>query len=122
MATASPKTNTYLYDATGNGHFVVNGVAQAANTEYRRQCGELCRQVSFMLFGATGSAPDFLLATGANDGSLWVGRVRVRPFTGSTPGPDAAPVVHASSVLLRRMASYLLLASSLFTTTDADGP
>ena len=47
-----------FYDATGNGHFVVNGVAQAANTEIDVSAANLS-QVSYV-FGATGSAPDSL--------------------------------------------------------------
>ena len=56
-----------FFDATGNGHFVVNGVVQAANTEIDVSAANLS-QVSYV-FGPTGSTGDTLYIR-ANDGTL----------------------------------------------------
>ncbi|HAR16968.1 MAG TPA: hypothetical protein DCS52_25130, partial [Bradyrhizobium sp.] len=96
----------------GNGHWTVNGVAQAANTEIDVSAANLS-QLSYV-FGPTGSAPDTLYIR-ANDGFLWGAWTA---FT-ATPGPDQAPVVTAPNVTVTQ-GETTVLASNLFTTTDAD--
>jgi hypothetical protein len=104
-------TQYAFYDATGNGHWVVNGVVQAANTEIDVNAANLS-QVSYV-FGPTGSAPDTLYIR-ANDGFEWGAW---QGFT-ATPGPDHAPVVTASNLAAAHNQS--LAASGMFSVTDAD--
>ncbi|WP_211237286.1 hypothetical protein, partial [Neisseria gonorrhoeae] len=87
-------------------------VAQAANTEIDVSAANLS-QLSYV-FGPTGSAPDTLYIR-ANDGFLWGAWTA---FT-ATPGPDQAPVVTAPNVTVTQ-GETTVLASNLFTTTDAD--
>ncbi|MFU0448729.1 hypothetical protein ACMZZG_25100, partial [Pseudocitrobacter faecalis] len=61
-------TQYAFWDTGGNGHWVVNGVAQAAGTEIEVSAANLS-QVSYV-FGPTGTPPD-LLYVRANDGLLW---------------------------------------------------
>ena len=105
-------TQFAFWDTGGNGHWVVNGITELANTEIDVLAANLS-QVSYV-FGPTGSAPDTLYIR-ANDGMLW------GAWTGftATPGPDQAPVVTAPNVTaIHGEASAL--ATSLFTATDAD--
>ena len=88
-------TQYAFWDTGGNGHWVVNGVAQAANTEIDVSAANLS-QLSYV-FGPTGSAPDTLYIR-ANDGFLWGAWTA---FT-ATPGPDQAPVVTAPNVTVVR--------------------
>ncbi|MCC8960436.1 hypothetical protein H8B02_45680, partial [Bradyrhizobium sp. Pear77] len=105
-------TQYAFWDAGGNGHWMVNGVAQAANTEIDVSAANLS-QVSYV-FGPTGSTPDTLYVR-ANDSYLWGGWTA---FT-ATPGPDHAPVVTAPNVTVTP-GETTVLASSLFSTSDAD--
>ena len=84
-------TQYAFWDTRGNGHWVVNGVAQAANTEIDVSAANLS-QVSYV-FGPGGSTPDTLYVR-ANDGSKWSSWAA---FT-ATPGVDTAPVVTAANV------------------------
>ncbi|MGY3589497.1 autotransporter passenger strand-loop-strand repeat protein [Bradyrhizobium sp. USDA 4341] len=105
-------TQYAFWDTGGNGHWVVNGVAQAANVEIDVSAANLS-QVSYV-YGSTGSTSDTLYVR-ANDGMLWGGWTA---FT-ATPGPDRAPVVTAPNVTANH-GQASALASSLFTATDAD--
>ncbi|WP_063695467.1 hypothetical protein [Bradyrhizobium embrapense] len=105
-------TQYAFWDTGGNGHFVVNGVAQAANTEIDVSAANLS-QVSYV-FGPGGSASDTLWVK-ANDGSMWSAW---KSFT-ATPGPDHPPVVSASNVVT--VSGQTFAASNLFSATDADG-
>ncbi|MGY3527526.1 AIDA repeat-containing protein [Bradyrhizobium sp. USDA 4452] len=105
-------TQYALWDTGGSGHWVVNGVAQAANTEIDITAAQLS-QTSYV-FGPTGSAPDTLYIK-ANDGTLWGGWTA---FT-ATPGSDHAPVVTAQNVTASH-GQTSALASSLFSVSDAE--
>ncbi|WP_420971556.1 AIDA repeat-containing protein [Bradyrhizobium sp. B120] len=105
-------TQYAFWDTGGNGHWVVNGVAQLANTEIDVSAANLS-QVSYV-FGPTGSTPDTLYVR-ANDGYLWGSWTA---FT-ATPGPDAAPVVTAQNVTANH-GETSALASSLFSVSDAE--
>ncbi|WP_461314829.1 AIDA repeat-containing protein [Bradyrhizobium embrapense] len=105
-------TKYALWDTGGSGHWVVNGVAQAANTEIDITAAQLS-QTSYV-FGPTGSAPDTLYIK-ANDGTLWGGWTA---FT-ATPGSDHAPVVTAQNVTASH-GQTSALASSLFSVSDAE--
>ncbi|MEE4476179.1 hypothetical protein V2S08_25830, partial [Escherichia coli] len=59
-----------FWDTGGNGHWVVNGVAEVAGTEIDVLAANLS-QVSYV-FGPIGSTPDTLLVR-ANDGTAWGG-------------------------------------------------
>ncbi|MCC8960091.1 AIDA repeat-containing protein, partial [Bradyrhizobium sp. Pear77] len=107
-----PITQYAFWDTGGSGHFVVNGVAQAANVEIDVAAANLS-QVSYV-YGPTGSTSDTLYVR-ANDGMLWGGWTA---FT-ATPGPDRAPVVTAPNVTANH-GQASALASSLFSATDAD--
>ncbi|MBR1207448.1 hypothetical protein [Bradyrhizobium sp. AUGA SZCCT0124] len=105
-------TQYAFWDTGGSGHWVVNGVAQAANVEIDVPAANLS-QVSYV-FGPTGSAPDTLFIK-ANDGTLWGAW---QSFT-ATPGVDTAPVVTAANVTAAH-GQTSALASSLFSTSDAE--
>ncbi|MHC2251102.1 autotransporter passenger strand-loop-strand repeat protein [Bradyrhizobium embrapense] len=105
-------TQYALWDTGGSGHWVVNGVAQAANTEIDITAAQLS-QTSYV-FGPTGSAPDTLYIK-ANDGTLWGGWTA---FT-ATPGSDHAPVATAQNVTASH-GQTSALASSLFSVSDAE--
>ncbi|QOZ34391.1 AIDA repeat-containing protein [Bradyrhizobium sp. CCBAU 53421] len=105
-------TQYAFWDTGGNGHWVVNGVAQAANVEIDVAAANLS-QVSYV-FGPGGSTPDTLYVR-ANDGSKWS---TWTAFT-ATPGPDTAPVVTAQNVTANH-GQFSALASSLFSVSDAD--
>ncbi|WP_375778515.1 hypothetical protein ACE103_04785 [Bradyrhizobium sp. ma5] len=104
-------TQYAFWDTGGNGHWAINGVAQAANTEIDVSAANLS-QVSYV-FGPTGTTPDTLYVR-ANDGLLW------GTWTGftATPGPDHAPVVTASNATGTH--DHSVVATSLFSATDAD--
>ena len=91
-----------FYDATGSGHFVVNGAAEAASTIIPVTAAQLA-QTSYV----AGSAND-LLYVRASDGTMW------SAWTPFTAGP--APTVTASNIALA--AGISVAASSLFTATD----
>ncbi|MBR1078605.1 hypothetical protein JQ593_36500, partial [Bradyrhizobium viridifuturi] len=101
-----------FWDTGGNGHWVVNGVAQAAGTEIDVSAANLS-QVSYV-FGPTGSTPDTLWVR-ANDGLAW------GAWTGftATPGPDSPPVVTASNAT--GLHDHSVAATTLFTASDPDG-
>jgi hypothetical protein len=95
-----------FYDATGNGHFVVNGVNQAAATIIDITAAQLA-QTSYV--GGMGTDQLYVRAFDGTNWSAWT------PFTaGPTP-----PTVSASNVSLATAQS--VAASSLFTATDTDG-
>ncbi|MCP3416203.1 hypothetical protein NLM16_19090 [Bradyrhizobium brasilense] len=104
-------TQYAFWDTGGNGHWVVNGVAQAANTEIDVNAANLS-QVSYV-FGPGGSTPDTLWVK-ANDGSMWSAW---KSFT-ATPGPDIAPVVTASNVT--GIHGHSIAATSLFGVSDSE--
>ncbi|WP_342711237.1 AIDA repeat-containing protein [Bradyrhizobium sp. B124] len=108
-----PITQYAFWDTGGNGHWVVNGVAQAANVEIDVSAANLS-QVSYV-YGPTGSTSDTLYVR-ANDGLLWGGWTAFS----ATPGPDHAPVVTAPNVTANH-GQTSALASNLFSVTDADG-
>ncbi|MGY3693161.1 autotransporter passenger strand-loop-strand repeat protein [Bradyrhizobium sp. USDA 3240] len=111
-AESDPITQYAFWDTGGNGHWVVNGVAQAANVEIDVSAANLS-QVSYV-FGPGNSTPDTLYVR-ANDGSKWS---TWTAFT-ATPGPDTAPVVTAANVAAVH-GETSTLASSLFSTSDAE--
>jgi hypothetical protein len=98
-----------FYDATGNGHFVVNGVAQAAGVAITVTAAQLA-QTSYQ----SGSGADQLYVQ-ASDGTLWSGW---QGFVATAP-VDRAPVVTPSSQTLTY--GQTVSASSLFTVSDPDG-
>src|SRR5205807_2603976 len=105
----SDALTTYdFYDATGYGHFAVNGVAQAAGTIITVTAAQLA-QTSYQVGGAADQ-----LYVQASDGTLWSGW---QGFV-LTPGPNHAPVAAASNVTLLHKAS--IAAASLFTASDPD--
>ncbi|MGY3698448.1 autotransporter passenger strand-loop-strand repeat protein [Bradyrhizobium sp. USDA 3240] len=106
-------TQYAFWDTGGNGHWVVNGVAQAANTEIDVSAANLS-QVSYV-FGPGGSAPDTLYVRAKDAGSPWSAWAA---FT-ATPGIDTAPVVTATNVTANH-GQFSALASSLFSVTDAE--
>ncbi|UGY03026.1 AIDA repeat-containing protein [Bradyrhizobium quebecense] len=106
-------TQYALWDTGGSGHWVVNGVAQAANTEIDITASQLS-QVSYV-FGPVGSTPDTLYIR-ANDGTLWGGWTA---FT-AAPGPDRAPVVTAANLIGQHL-QLSVPATSIFSATDPDG-
>ncbi|MCS3446158.1 MULTISPECIES: beta strand repeat-containing protein [Bradyrhizobium] len=106
-------TQYAFWDTGGNGHWVVNGVAQAANTEIDVSAANLS-QVSYV-FGPGGSTPDTLWVR-ANDGSMWGAW---KSFT-ATPGPDTAPVVTASNANVTGIHDHSIAASSLFSVSDSE--
>ncbi|TWC06727.1 autotransporter passenger strand-loop-strand repeat protein [Bradyrhizobium macuxiense] len=106
-------TEYALWDTGGSGHWVVNGVAQAANTEIDITAAQLS-QVSYV-FGPVGSTPDTLYIR-ANDGTLWGGWTALT----ATPGPDRAPVVTAANLVGQHL-QLSVPATSIFSATDPDG-
>jgi VCBS repeat-containing protein len=102
-------TTYHFYDATGNGHFVVNGVAQPAATSIAVSAAQLA-QTSYQ----SGSGADQLFVQ-AYDGTLWS---NWKPFMVNAP-VDRAPVVMAPDVTATHNQSFA--ASSLFTASDPDG-
>jgi hypothetical protein len=109
-------TQYQLWDATrdpASGHFVVNGVAQAASSVITINATDLA-SASFV----TGSVGDNLqirafdgIAWSAADNASWA------PFTITVPA-NRAPVVTTAD--LSRTANQTLPLSSLFSVTDAD--
>jgi autotransporter-associated beta strand protein len=111
-------TRYQLWDGTDDplsGHFVVNGVAQAARTVIDISAAQLA-QVSFVT-GGVGDA----LQIRASDGIAWspndsTGHWAL--FNVSVP-VNHAPVLTTSNVAAQN--NQTLAASSLFTVSDADG-
>jgi hypothetical protein len=109
-------TQYQLWDATRDavsGHFVVNGVAQPANSVITISAANLAN-TSFV----AGSESDNLQIR-AFDGTAWsaADNASWAPFTVSVP--EHAPVVTTSNVTKSHMQTFAL--SSLFSVTDADG-
>jgi len=109
-------TKYQLWDGSrdpNSGHWVVNGVAQAAGTVIDITAAQL-GQTSFV----TGSLGDSLQIR-AFDGISWsaADTAAWSPFTVSVP--DAAPVVTTGNVSKSHFQSYAL--SSLFSVSDGDG-
>ncbi|HWU54248.1 MAG TPA: hypothetical protein VN175_02020, partial [Rhizomicrobium sp.] len=109
-------TQYQLWDSNrdpNSGHWVVNGVVQAAGTIIDITAAQL-PQTSFV----TGIIGDSLQIR-AFDGTDWSApdNAAWSPFTVSVL--DAAPVVSTSNVTKAHFQSYAL--SSLFSVTDADG-
>ena len=102
-------TTYALKDVTGNGHFVVNGVTQATNTEIDLTAAQLA-QTTYQ----SGSGSD-QFSVRAFDGTLWSGW-QTATVTASV---DQAPVVTTSNKTVTHNQS--IAASSLFTATDPDG-
>ncbi|MGY4629097.1 hypothetical protein [Bradyrhizobium sp. USDA 4486] len=102
-------TQYALWDTNGNGHWIVNGAAQAANAEVDITAAQLA-QTSYQF----GSAADQLWVR-AYDGILWGAWV---PFT-ATPYANHPPMVVASDVAATH--NQNIAASGLFTATDVDG-
>ena len=108
-------TTYALKDVTGNGHFVVNGVVQAAtNVEIDLTPAQLA-QTTYQ----AGSISD-QIAIRASDGTLW------SPWTSSTVAVpivtvpvNQAPVVTTPGTTLSH--NQTVAASSLFTASDPDG-
>ena len=110
-------TQYQLWDSTSDpasGHFVVNGVAQAAATVIAINATDLAN-TSFV----TGSVGDSLQIR-ASDGISWsaADNASWAPFTVTVP-VDHAPVVTTAD--LNRTTNQILPLSSLFSVTDADG-
>ena len=102
-------TTYALKDVTGNGHFVVNGVAQATNVEIDLTAAQLA-QTTYQ----AGSGSD-QISIRASDGTLWSAWQ-----TATVTAPvDQAPVVTASNKTVTHNQS--IAASSLFTAADPDG-
>jgi len=109
-------TKYQLWDSgrdPNSGHFVVNGVVQAAGTVIEVTAAQL-GQTSFI----TGSLGDSLQIR-AFDGIDWsaADTAAWAPFTVSVP--DALPVVTTGNVTRAHLQSFAL--SSLFSVNDADG-
>ncbi|WP_342711236.1 hypothetical protein AAFG13_04430 [Bradyrhizobium sp. B124] len=111
-ADGDPITQYAFWDTGGNGHWVVNGVAQAANAEIDVAAANLS-QVSYV-FGPNGST-DTLRVRG-NDGTVWGDWTQ---FTAKAFG-DNAPTVNAVNVTAAH-GQTSIAASSLFTVSDLDG-
>src|SRR5207302_865924 len=103
-------TSYQFYDASGSGHFVVNGVVQSAGVAITVTAAQLA-QTTYQV----GAGADQLYVQ-ASDGTLWSGW---QGFVAFAP-TDRAPVVTVSNIAVPRgQASYS--ASSLFTVSDPDG-
>ena len=102
-------TKYAFWDDQGNGHWTINGVAQATNAEIDVASINLS-QVGYMF----GSATDTLWVR-AFDGTTWG---KWQALTAS-PAPNTPPVVTAANV--NTVANQILTASNLFNVTDADG-
>ena len=106
-----PITTYAIKDPTGNGHFVVNGVIQASNTEIDLTAAQLA-QTTYV--SGTGSEQ---LSVRASDGTLWSAWQTVS-INVAAPN-EKAPVVTASS--LTTLAGQTFAASSLFAVSDPNG-
>jgi hypothetical protein len=102
-------TKYAFWDSTGSGHFVVNGVAQAASTEIDITAAQLA-QTAYQ----SGSGADRLWVR-AYDGAVWGNWTQ---FTVTAP-VDHAPVATAHNTSATR--GQNIAASSLFSASDADG-
>ena len=115
-ADADTMTKYQLLDGTADsnsGHFVVNGVAQAANSVIEITAAQLA-QTSFV----TGKVGDSLQIRAFDDAS-WsaADNAAWAPFTISVA--NAAPVVTTANIIRNHFQTLAL--SSLFSVTDADG-
>jgi len=116
-ADSDAMTQYQLWDATrdpASGHFVVNGMAQAAGTVITINGADLAN-TSFV----TGSVGDSLQIR-AFDGIDWsaADSAAWSPFTVTVPA-NRAPVLTTASVTKAHLQTFAL--SSLFSVTDADG-
>ena len=102
-------TSYQFYDASGNGHFVVNGVAQSASTIITVTAAQLA-QTTYQVGGSADQ-----LYVQASDGMLWSGW---QGFVATAP-IDRAPVVTVSNQTLTY--GQTVSASSLFSVSDPDG-
>jgi hypothetical protein len=100
-----------LKDPTGFGHFVVNGVIQASNTEIDLTAAQLA-QTTYI--SGTGSEQ---LSVRASDGILWSAWQTVSVNVAAAN--EKAPVVTTSS--LTTLAGQTFAASSLFSVSDSNG-
>lgn len=98
-----------LKDLTGNGHFVVNGVAQATNADINLTAAQLA-QTTYQ----SGSGAD-QLSVRASDGTSWS---NWQTFSVTAP-LNQAPLVSASGISFSP--SQAVARSSLFTANDPDG-
>ena len=110
-ADGDPITQYAFWDTQGNGHWVVNGVAQATNAEIDVAAANLS-QVSYV-FGPSGSTDTLFVR--ANDGTAWGGWTQ---FTAKA-FVDTAPTVNAVNVTAAH-GQTSVAASSLFTVSDPD--
>jgi hypothetical protein len=101
-----------FYDATpGGGHFVVNGVEQAAGQIF----GVTLAQLALTTFVPAANASDDLLV-GATDGAAFSGWSNLH-----IDGPvNHAPVVSVSNPTVNAVAGQTLQMSTLVSATDAD--
>ncbi len=104
-----------FWDSTaGNGHFSVNGMAQGVNVAIAVSAADLAN-TQFVASGTTGSD---LVWVRASDGQAW-GDWKSWTVNSWPHATNAAPVVSASSATL--LQGEAVAASTLFSTTDADG-
>jgi hypothetical protein len=107
----NPVKTYALKDPTGFGHFVVNGVIQASNTEIDLTATQLA-QTTYI--SGTGSEQ---LSVRASDGILWSAWQTVSVNVAAAN--EKAPVVTTSS--LTTLAGQTFAASSLFSVSDSNG-
>jgi hemolysin type calcium-binding protein len=116
-ADGDPITRYQLWDSTNDpnsGHFVVNGVAQAAWTVIDISAAQLA-QTSFIA-GTVGDG----IQIRAFDGVTWsaADNVRWAPFTVTVP-TNHAPILTTADTVISQSESVAV--SSLFSVSDADG-
>ncbi|WP_074132588.1 hypothetical protein, partial [Bradyrhizobium sp. NAS96.2] len=99
-------TTYSFWDSNTNGHFAINGVTQAANTEIQVSAAQLT-QTTYV----AGNGTDQLWVR-VNDGTAW------SAWQAFTAGP-VPPVVTASNAAIA--SGHSVAASSLFTAGDPDG-
>lgn len=105
----NPIAQYALFDTSGYGHWVINGVAQAANTEIDITAAQL--STTSYVFGSATEA----LWVRVNDGADWGGW---QSFTAS-PYVNHAPVVTTHAIVAPYDASVAV--SYLLSATDPDG-
>jgi hypothetical protein len=106
-----PMTYAFYDGTAGGGHFVVNGVTQAANQIFMVSAAQLA-QTAFV--PVAGAADDLLV--GATDGHTFSGWSNLH-----VDGPvNHAPTVTVPNPIVQATAGQSLQMSSLFTATDAD--
>jgi hypothetical protein len=94
--------------ASTSGHFVINGVEQAAQSTINVSAAQLAN-----LMFETGSGPNSILVR-AFDGTAWGNWTDISPVV-----PNQASVITTAGAAVARNQS--VAASSLFTLSDADG-